>query len=584
MGEESSRNVADQMEPFERLALGIDRPQAGVDVDPVERAEEPAACAQPVVRRLVEGDQAVGLLVEVVVVPGAGKLVVALDRARKRVGRDVELLGKLLERVRLLHEPGLLPLGDGVGQRFVLPVRGGSVGIGVMARASDGLELLHMLEIVRVPDSAPAVLGLVSGGVHDVVVGRRFVREPLSVQIHFEPCLRAEADLLLELGPAEPFRAGEGCFVGVHARSVEHHAGVGLVESAAHPQACFYPVPGGEPGRGVAGGHAGERLGLQGAQHVDVVLVSTRCEDDALRGCETDHAPVFFFRDGGGDRVVVVLEFDERGLVADIPSELLHVFGPHRRARPVGIVPDRTVAGGKLRMGGGIREVGRVAALEEQLSHRATFEKVCVPVDGLGALFKPDLHEALVDVVGGVHGEVVKARRRVGHVVLGLLQLGSDAPDVVAHHAGSARLLEGDRLKAHLEGGHGGHHPARARSDDEHFALDGLLRLADVRLLAQPVGRFRRSARRFVWIDGVRGVGSACGRAGSEESEGCGARRRCERPLQKAATCQFVSHDVPPCFTSVFRCGGHLLRCRALRPHDSPRFPCRHSCAVAARG
>ena len=181
--EHAARAVAGRIEAVDRGAVLADDLHVGVDAAAVQGGQVPCAGADPVERSGVDRRQAVLLLAVVLVDALGAELVVAVDGGDKVVGRDVQLLGQLLERV------GLLDIAVGDQLLDLAPDEGvGHVGEGTVrereqAAAADLVELLAVLLVVGVEDIHIGVVRLHDHGVKHELVRAGFVAEALAVQV-----------------------------------------------------------------------------------------------------------------------------------------------------------------------------------------------------------------------------------------------------------------------------------------------------------------------------------------------------------------------------------------------------------------
>ena len=191
MGEETAGIVTTDVQALDGVAVGIESAHGLVNLDAVQCAEQTTCIAYAKERGRVYRRQTEGLLAEVGVLTSGGVGVVALDGGRKRVGRDAELLGKLLHRVSLLNKAGLLHALEHA--HAGIHVDGGdgcAVHEGEHARAALGLELHDVVLEVGVPDGGVSMAGLVDGRMKHEIVRCALITEALALEVHLEPGLR----------------------------------------------------------------------------------------------------------------------------------------------------------------------------------------------------------------------------------------------------------------------------------------------------------------------------------------------------------------------------------------------------------
>ena len=196
----------------------------------------------------------------------------------------------------------------------------------VQRGAPDGLELLHILLPAGIPDGVPGVVGILLGGVHDVVVRARLVADALAVLVDLEEGLRGEGEEGETLvAPAVELLAGHDD------AAVEDHGRREVVHVRAGPQHRLDAFAlGGAPVE--VARKAGLQTALTGGEHLLVVHIPAGGDDDALRRVDLDVA-VGALGDGAGHRAGLVLdEFDKLGVVAVDAAGGLEVGlddGPH---------------------------------------------------------------------------------------------------------------------------------------------------------------------------------------------------------------------------------------------------------------
>ena len=412
----AAQAVAGAVQAGDRVAVGVEDVEVVVGHEAAEGHEADAGEAAVVadaaeVRRLVDGDHAVGVLAVVGVDAGVAQLVVALDGGDEGVdgvALIAQIAGQLFEGVGAVHRVGV---GAGHGDGVLAGVLGGGghgglegldprltrvVRAAVMdAGAGDGLLVLHVGDAGD--DANRLAGGRAAGG---VVVG--LVHEALAVGIQLE-----------HAGSAE----GTG-----HGRAGGHDGTRRRVDETAGPAHHLVAAA-------VTAGHAGDaREGFLEAQAVDahlpldglgeqrrahgrVVGEVARGDGDALGGVQAHIAAVGCLGDDAGHGAVVVL-LEHIARVAPI------VLG----AKGDGVVHSRADDGktsvlhaagvlflGHLEaQGAGPRAMAALDDRVVRVVHRAVFVHVDVNVEravvddmGVGLVLGDDGHE-VVDHLAGV--------------------------------------------------------------------------------------------------------------------------------------------------------------------------------------
>ena len=557
LAEEVALHVADGEQAGNRLVLGGEHLGVGVHVEAEGDGQRGAHVLRGVERRGLHGREPLRGHVEVDVLAGLGHAVVALDGGLERVGRDVQLLGQVIQRVGLDQLAVAQPLlHDGVQ-----PVGEAIVALGL---------LLHDVGlVVRVEDGPGHVARGVHAGVRQHGLEGHLGAVALAVGVHGKPAHDERGQVELER---------------VQRELVDHRGGFALRHGRAGPHAHEQAVAVVEPGRRVA---VGVRAVRDGAERVDHLLVAAdvaRGQDHALLGVVLHVLAVLRGGDDAGDAACRVahqllgarLEHElgavvHGGVVHELAQRhvdrlavIAHVVRLAAAHEGDGIGIDAPTVGQR-----GPVAVLRGAGQRGHHAHAVLGSQILDVVEHLAGARRPHVDEV---VVRGLVRRLVQESRshaRVEVETVRFVVLAADVPHVHAAHGERGVALDDHRLRAVAGGGFGGVDARQTRAYDHHVEV---LRLGDV---GDGLGRdFPRMLRagRLAALRRALGVGCVgrCGRAACRKRDGggCGGAGD-ERALQEIPAVD-IHPDTPSLGTlrgpSPFAPAGRAAqRCVALK-------------------
>ena len=230
--------VAEHVQSLNGGLVLIEGLESFVDGDTVERAQRHAPQLRAIKRRLAHFGKTEGLLAKVIVALGVEQLVRSIDRLPKRCNVvKAQSIPKLFDGIRLYNQALL----DQVVDLRASCLQSGSLPIAafmqVDGRTAGGMETQNVACPPIIPHHVPCMIFERIGCMDNVIVGRRFVAESLTVQIHFKKWLAGQGKVIATgIGPVE-FQ------VGSHQPTIEDHRRLHIVEPSPRPKTRLDTIP-----------------------------------------------------------------------------------------------------------------------------------------------------------------------------------------------------------------------------------------------------------------------------------------------------------------------------------------------------